>query len=192
MLKIIPDEGEGGKEMAILIGDTETTGLKPGYIAQLSCIRLDGGKATGFNAWFKVKSIEDGAAKANGLSIPLLDELSGGKEFYDRLDDIIALYDGVTDFYGYNTRFDRTFIETEFKRCSLPPPNLAFQDVMLTAKAQMGVKKNFKLVHALEHFGLTDKVEPFARQLFGACESLHDARYDATATFLLARKLNML
>lgn len=178
--------------MAILIGDTETTGLTPGYIAQLSCIKLDGGKATGFNAWFKVKSIEDGAAQANGLSVALLDELSGGKEFYDRLDDILALYDGVTDFYGYNTRFDRTFIEAEFKRCSLPPPNLAFQDVMLTAKAKMCVRKNYKLHDALEYFGLSDKVLPLAQKIFGAVESLHDARYDATATLLLARKLDML
>ena len=178
--------------MAILIGDTETTGLRPGYIAQLACIKLDGSKATGFNAWFKVKEMEDGASKANGLTVPLCEELSGGLEFFDRLDDLLALYDGVTDFYGYNTRFDRTFLEVEFQRCSLPPPNLAFQDVMLTAKAAMGVKKGYKLYQALEHFELTDKVIPVAEKLFGTVESLHDARYDATATFLLARKLGML
>jgi len=178
--------------MAILIGDTETTGLRPGYIGQLSCIKVDNGKATGFNAWFKVKEIEDGASKANGLTVPLLEELSGGLEFYDRLDDILALYEGVTDFYGYNTRFDRTFIETEFARCSLPAPHLAYQDVMLTAKHKMQVKKGYKLGQALEFFGLTDKVEPVARKLFGEVNSLHDARYDAAATFILARKLGML
>ena len=98
--------------MAILIGDTETTGLTPGYIAQLSCIRAGWRKSDrGLMLGSKVKSIEDGAAQANGLSVALLDELSGGKEFYDRLDDILALYDGVTDFYGYNTRFDRTLLK---------------------------------------------------------------------------------
>jgi len=182
----------GIEEMAILIGDTETTGIRPGYIAQLACIKVDNGRATAFNAWFKVKEMDDGASKANGLSVPLLQELSGGLEFYDRLDDILALYDGVTDFYGYNTHFDRLFIETEFTRCSLPPPNLAFQDVMLTAKAKMNVTKGYKLGQALEFFGLTDKVEPIARKLFGEVNSLHDARYDTAATFILARKLNML
>lgn len=178
--------------MAILIGDTETTGLRPGYIAQLACVKIDKGKITGFNAWFKVKEMEDGASKANGLSVPLLEKLSGGLEFYDRLDDITALYEGVTEFYGYNTRFDRKFIETELARCGLPAPDLAFQDVMTTAKAKMGVTKGYKLGQALEHFGLTAKVEPIAKKIFGDVSNLHDARYDAVATLLLARYLGML
>lgn len=178
--------------MAILIGDTETTGVRPGYIAQLACIRIDGSRVTGFNAWFKVKEMDDGAAKANGLSVALCEQLSGGKEFYDRLDDILALYDGVTDFYGYNTDFDRRFIETEFVRCNLPPPHLAYQDVMLTAKHRMGVTKGYKLGQALNYFGLADKVEPIARKIFGEVNSYHDARYDTAATLLLARYLDML
>jgi hypothetical protein len=63
---------------------------------------------------------------------------------------------------------------------------------MLTAKAKMCVRKNYKLCDALEYFGLSDKVFPLAQKIFGAVESLHDARYDATATLLLARKLDML
>lgn len=179
--------------MAILIGDTETTGLRPGYIAQLACVKVDNGKITAFNSWFKVKEMDDGASKANGLSVPLCEQLSGGLEFYDRLDDIQALYEGVTDFYGYNTRYDRSFIEAEFTRCSLPVPNLAYQDVMLTAKARMQVTKGYKLANALAHFGIADeKVLEIAIKLFGACQSYHDARFDTVATLLLARKLNML
>ena len=178
--------------MSYLVYDTETTGLNPGYIAQLSAIKVDGKRVTGFNAWFKVKEMEDGAAKANGLSVAICEELSNGLEFYDRLDDIQELFDGVTDIYGYNTKFDKKFLEAEFLRCSLQLPNVAWQDVMLTAKQVMQVKKGFKLVNAIEFFNIEDLVIPFAMKVFGEVEEAHDARYDTAATMMLARKLNML
>lgn len=178
--------------MAYLILDTETTGLRPGYIAQLAAIRISENRVTGFNAWFKVREMDDGASKANGLTVNILNELSGGKEFYDRLDGIQALFEGVTDVYGYNTRFDRLFLETEFTRCSLPPPNAAYCDIMPDVKKIMQVKKGFKLGNAVDFFGIAEKIQPVAQKVFGAVESLHDARYDAAATFLLARKLEKL
>lgn len=176
--------------MAYLVIDTETTGLKPGYIAQLAAIKIDNGKVTGFNSWFKVKEMEEGAARANGLSVDLCAKLSEGKEFYDRLDDIELLLEGVTDIYGYNTKFDKLFLETELARCSLSLENIAYCDVMPDVKKIMNVKKGFKLSDAIEFFKIEDKVGPLAQKIFGSSESLHDARFDVAATLLLARKLN--
>jgi DNA polymerase III epsilon subunit-like protein len=176
--------------VASIIFDVETTGLRPGYVAQLSAIKIADGRASGYNAWFKVKEIEDGAAKANGLSLPLLDELSKGLEFYDCIDDITALFEGVDAAYGYNVNFDRRFLEAEFTRCSLIFPQMAYCDVMADVKNDMQVKKGFKLSDAIIHYGISDKADRLVKMLFGVESGCHDARYDTAATFLLARRLN--
>jgi DNA polymerase III epsilon subunit-like protein len=175
---------------ASIVFDVETTGLRPGQIAQLSAIKLADGKASGFNAWFRVKEMEDGAAKANGLSVSILKELSGGNDFYARIGDIMDLFDGVDSVYGYNVNFDRKFLEAEFTRCSLFLPNMAYSDVMADVKADMQVKRGFKLSDAVAHYGLADKVARVVKLLFGAESNFHDARHDAAATFLVARRLN--
>jgi DNA polymerase III epsilon subunit-like protein len=172
--------------------DCETTGLKPGYIAQFSAVKVLDGKITGWNAWFKVPEMSEGASKANGLTVPLLDKLSEGKDFFDRLDCLDELFQGVKKIYGYNTRFDRNFLETEFARCSLPLPDVEFHDVMGVVKADMNVTKGYKLTDAVRYYDVEDNVTALTEKLFEVTGDAHDARWDAVATLLVGRKLNVI
>ena len=72
----------------ILYLDTETTGLYPGEICQLSYIMQDKDGATAKNFFFAVKDVEYGAYLVHGFSVQILKELSGGKTFSDHADEI--------------------------------------------------------------------------------------------------------
>jgi hypothetical protein len=65
----------------LIIFDTETTGLKPGQICQLSYIVAQDKKIEGKNFFFKVDYIEPAAQRVHGYSVIDLQKLSGGKDF---------------------------------------------------------------------------------------------------------------
>mgnify|MGYP003734308207 FL=1 len=67
--------------------DTETTGLKPGSICQLSYITVDASVkpqiTRGENIFFSVDYMEPSAEEVHGFSVEDLYELSGGLYFED-------------------------------------------------------------------------------------------------------------
>ena len=71
--------------MKILMFDTETTGLRPGQICQLSYIVIDNSTKPydvyGKNFFFSVDYMEESAEQIHGFSKELLEELSGGVTF---------------------------------------------------------------------------------------------------------------
>ena len=67
----------------ILYLDTETTGLRPGQICQISYIMQTKNSVVAKNMFFTVDSVEYGAYSVHGFSVEKLKELSKGKRFED-------------------------------------------------------------------------------------------------------------
>ena len=61
----------------VIYFDTETTGLCPGRIIQLSYIKESENEAIGKNFYFAVDYIEPSAQAVHGISVEKLKELSG-------------------------------------------------------------------------------------------------------------------
>ena len=72
----------------ILFFDTETTGLFPGRIIQLSYIMTDGETTIAKNFFFGVSFIEPSATKVHGFTVEKIQKLSGGKTFSCDIDEI--------------------------------------------------------------------------------------------------------
>ncbi|EKN43122.1 putative DNA polymerase III subunit epsilon [Clostridium botulinum CFSAN001627] len=101
--------------------DTETTGLEPGEIIQLTycvCdINFRGEEKVSFakNFFFDVDYIEESAEAIHGFSVEKLKILSKGKKFKDLASEISSdLKDGI--FIAHNVNFDRKFVTAEFNR----------------------------------------------------------------------------
>ena len=77
--------------MKLLFFDTETTGIKPGNICQLSYITVDTSTkpqtTTGHNFFFTVEDVEPSAEAVHGFSVEKLYELSNGMYFDDLVDE---------------------------------------------------------------------------------------------------------
>ena len=65
----------------ILFFDTETTGLIPGGIIQLSYIMERKNGTTAKNFFFAVDYIEPSATEVHGFTVEKIYELSGGRTF---------------------------------------------------------------------------------------------------------------
>ena len=100
----------------ILYFDTETTGLRPGHIIQLSYIMQDKEKVTAKNFYFKVGFIEPSATAVHGITVEALQELSDGKDFYDHFEEIKADFDRADLTVSHNFNFDECFMTAEFAR----------------------------------------------------------------------------
>lgn len=84
----------GEVEMKTAYLDTETTGLNPGQIAQLSMIVVDmsTNRMSGtYNYFFTVDNMEPGAENVHGFSKEKLDILSKGARFADRANEIYGI-----------------------------------------------------------------------------------------------------
>ena len=69
----------------IIYLDTETTGLRPGQICQLSYVIQDGQQVRGKNFFYTVDAVEYGAFMVHGFSVEKLKSLSKGKRFSDSI-----------------------------------------------------------------------------------------------------------
>ena len=175
--------------------DTETTGLKPGQIGQLSLIREeDSGEISTKNYFFTIDYIEDGAKEATGRGVEFYVEASGGKRFVDYSDEILPLVsDGM--LVAHNLPFDENFISTEFWRLDKMFKPLDRFDTMRyfvdkcklpNTKGGKNKYKNPRLNELVDFLNIdTDKISEYTKQLFGInSENFHDAMYDTTALFV--------
>ena len=176
----------------IIYFDTETTGLRPGQIAQLSYVIADGEQARGKNFFFTVDSMDYGAYSVHGFSLEKLYVLSNGKRFGDLIEEIESDFCSADLVCAHNTSFDFMFMRKEFERlgkifavkrefCSMKK---------LTPVCKLlrsgGAYKYPKLNEACAHFGITDtEIKQTLNSLYNANASYHDARFDATAVYLL-------
>lgn len=193
--------------------DTETTGLKPGQIAQISAIKVCEHKIIDkINMYFEVEHVCEDAAKVTGRGAEDYRVLSGGIKFNDRADEIANFLRGA-QIYGYNINFDNKFIKAEFKRTGrykvYEAYNTgAYDEVVLTANDVMdkaskhinldslGIyKKKAKLSELISGLKLNEKkIEQFTASVFGLNEtvSFHDATFDTVCTYILNRIIDEL
>lgn len=181
--------------MKLLFFDTETTGIKPGSICQLSYIVVDAGKkpqiTTGKNFFFTVDEMEESAEAIHGFSIEKLYDLSEGRFFDELVEDFYTDFREADFVIGHNVQFDIKFFKHEMSilgemwepkhkfctmayykdLCKLPSPN--------------GNIKNPKLSEVIAFLNISEKqIENKANELFEGSGNYHDARFDTAATYL--------
>ena len=180
----------------ILYLDTETTGLYPGEICQLTYIMQTKEEVTKKNFFFLVNEMPKVAEMVHGFSLERLKVLSGGKDFSFHLEEIKEDFSKANVIVAHNFNFDHSFLRETFSRlgetfcfnqsfCSMK----AFTPICKLTRANSKGYKYPKLNELCEFFGLTEEIvakntfEFFNENLLG-----HDARFDTMALYLAVNK----
>lgn len=172
--------------------DTETSGLYPGQICQLSYVIQNGERATAKNFFFKVENVEYGAFLVHGLSVEKLKTLSKGKVFSDFADEIYNDISCADLIVAHNVSFDLGFLRKEFERVGKEFPN---GNLFCTMKQSVSVcklprksgagYKYPKLIELCTFLGIEEKdILSAMYSLFGTNAGFHDARFDTVAVYL--------
>ena len=180
----------------ILYFDTETTGLKPGQICQLSYIMQDCFGEISKNYFFTVDSVEYSAYLVHGFSVQKLYYLSSGKRFSDFITEIAYDFASADLIVAHNIDFDLSFMRAEFERAGV---NLKYKNAVCSMKTAVPVcklprsrgvgYKYPKLGELYNHFAVSDcDIVEQELNLFAESTSAHDARYDTTALCLCFKK----
>ncbi|TJX14591.1 3'-5' exonuclease [Tissierella creatinini] len=176
----------------MLFLDTETTGLNPGSICQLSYLVIDQGEVIPNNYYFKVDYIEPGAQRVHGLSVKELVKLSNNKGFIDCYKEFINDFNSADILVAHNFNFDIRFIKTEFKRCGI---NYIYNDSLCTMRYFTNIcrisningngYKYPRLEELVNYFGIKENTIKNATKDLFQCKGLdyHDARFDTTAAY---------
>lgn len=182
--------------MKMIFFDTETTGLEPGSICQLSYILVDTAvkptKTIGRNIFFCVDYIEPSAERIHGFSTVDLKKLSGGKYFEDKLEDFLEDFINADIFIGHNVSFDLKFLTHELFSCGkiFNPPHtfctMHYYKGICKILNNNGNYKNPRLQEAINFLNINEAdIGNLSQKLFEGNGSFHDARFDTTATYLL-------
>lgn len=182
--------------MKMIFFDTETTGLKPGSICQLSYITVDTSekptKTMGKNLFFTVDYVEPEAEEIHGFSVEKLYELSEGLYFEDCFEDIAADFLSADFIIGHNVYFDIKFLTHEIEGCGeeFKPKNVFctmnyYRDICKLGGGN-GYYKNPKLEEVVKFMGISrENILDTANKYLGDTGSYHDARFDTAATYLI-------
>lgn len=180
----------------VLYFDTETSGLHPGQICQLSYVMQSGDKITAKNFFFTVDYVEYGALSVHGFSVERLRTLSKGKRFADCFNEIDNDFSTADLIVSHNTSFDFSFMRTEYERLG---KDFIYKDSFCTMKKttplcklkrSCGVAYKYPKLNELCLFlGVSDfEIIETCKTLFGANVSYHDSRFDTTAVYLAVNK----
>lgn len=176
----------------VIFLDTETSGLKPGYICQLSYVIACGRNLYAKNFFFSVPYVEPSAQMVHGFSVEKLRALSNGKRFCDQIEEIEGDFNSADLIVAHNTSFDFSFLRTEFERCDkVFYPKAEFCTMKKSVpicklkRTNSAGYKYPKLNELSDFFGVTNTDIRFSMQdLFNDVSGFHDARFDTTAMFL--------
>lgn len=180
----------------IIFLDTETTGLNPGQICQLSYVIQEGKKITPKNFFFSVDYVEYGALAVHGFSKEKLQVLSNGKGFECFVEEIEKDFLSADVLCAHNTAFDFKFLRREFERCR---KDFVINDQFCTMKSSVtacklirpnsGGYKYPKLNELCAFLGITDfEIQKNVNEIYGASAGYHDARFDTIALYLAFNK----
>ncbi len=181
----------------ILYFDTETSGLYPGQICQLSYIMQQKEGFSAKNFFFTVDNVEMGALLVHGFSVQKLKELSNGKRFGDFFLEIKSDFEKADIIVSHNTAFDFSFMRKEYERlnevfyiknefCSMKKSTPICK---LLRKSGVGYKYP-KLQELCEFCGISDSdILSFASTVFDSACDFHDARFDTSAVYLAVNKM---
>ena len=178
--------------MKTIIFDTEGTGDKTDQLCQIAYIIRDGDNHDAKNFFFTVDSMNPYALKVHGLSRLKLEQLSGGERFKDRCEELCADFSAADIIVGHNVKSDIKRLDGEFWRlgthwspkavlCTMQYFNNALQ-----LNGVLGQKKYPRLSELCGYYNVADDVVlNMCHILFNAAGiSNHDARFDASATYL--------
>ncbi|OPJ60383.1 3'-5' exonuclease [Clostridium oryzae] len=182
--------------MRMIFFDTETTGIRPGSICQLSYIIVDRengrNSVQAKNMFFTVEYIEPSAAEVNGFSEEMLYELSEGKYFEDRMEEIHEDFNNADFLIGHNVKFDINFLTHELEGCG---EELNIKQIFCTMMYYKnickivngrGEIKNPKLEEVVKFLAIDEKhIIDSSNKFFGESGNYHDARFDTAATYLI-------
>ncbi len=180
----------------ILYLDTETTGLYPGQVCQLSYIMQTKDCVKAKNFFFTVDFVEYGAFSVHGFSVEKLRELSQNKVFLDHAQEIEKDFSNADLVVAHNFSFDYMFLSREFQRldkvllvknsfCSMK----AMTSVCKILRSNGKAYKYPKLAELCQFFNISNR-EIFneSEKLFGQGAGYHDSRFDTTAVYLCMNK----
>lgn len=176
----------------IIYFDTETTGLRPGQICQLSYIMQGENTVSAKNFFFTVSQMDASAQAVHGFSAAMLYMLSNGRRFADFAEEIAADFAAADLLVAHNVGFDLSFLRAEFERCE---QSFRYNESMCSMKKftpicklmrSDGVRYKYpKLSELCEFLELYPyDVSRATIELFGGMYGSHDARYDTAALYL--------
>lgn len=176
----------------ILFFDTETTGLTPGHVIQLSYAMLSGEKVTGKNFYFYVPYVPPESTAVHGLTVEKLYELSGGRTFGEFLEEIDDDFRAADLTVAHNFAFDYKFMSAEFSYYERIfhynesfDTMKKFTPLLKLPRANGHGYKYPKLTELTEFFDLYPyDITRRAIELFNDGAASHDARYDVAATLM--------
>lgn len=180
----------------ILYFDTETTGLRPGNICQLSYILEDSFGVQSKNFFFTVDAVEYSAYLVHGFSVQKLFSLSKGKRFIDHIEEIAFDFKSADIIVAHNVSFDLNFMRSEFSSlnrqfkynqdfCSMK----ASVPLCKLARCRGTGYKYPKLTELCSFLKIDDKsIVEAERILYGSATAGHDARFDTAALYLCVKK----
>lgn len=187
----------------LLFLDTETTGFKPGQIAQLSYLIVEMNKdcmldkITPRNYFFIVETMDPGAEAVHGFSIEKLKILSEDKTFTDHHENINSDFDNCI-MICHNVEFDNRFMIAEFKRCEIYFKPITFctmeyfTDICkLPGYARNGHAYKYpKLSELINFYGISEDVVLInSKELYNSEDiTFHDARFDSMCLYMAFKK----
>ncbi len=180
----------------IIYLDTETSGLYPGQICQLSYIMQDANGTIAKNFFFSVDYVEPGAQSVHGFSVELLERLSSGKEFSCHVNEIEKDFLSADVVIAHNVSFDFMFLKQEFARCD---KDFDIRQSFCSMKSMTPVCKlpktrgagfKYPKLNELTRFlGVTDEeIQGNTVNLYGSHVGFHDARFDTVALYTALNK----
>lgn len=181
--------------MKLLFFDTETTGIKPGSICQLSYIVVNTStkpqQTIGKNFFFTVDEMEEEAQRIHGFSLEKLYELSNGSYFEDTFNGFFNDFIEADFIIGHNVQFDIKFLTHELVGLGedFTPKNvfctMKYYRPVCKILRPSGDFKNPKLEEVIKFLNITsDTISEVSNNLFQGSGNYHDARFDTTATYL--------
>ena len=177
----------------IIFFDTETTGLTPGNIIQLSYVTEEKNDTAAKNFFFYVPFIPPEATAVHGITAEKLAKLSGGHTFSEYLEEIDDDFSAASLTVAHNFSFDFSFMSAEFGYEDRIFHYTERFDTMRELKSKValpsvngrGTYKYPKLIELADFYEIYDyDVTRKSIELFGNGATSHDARFDVTQTYL--------
>ncbi len=180
----------------ILYFDTETTGLRPGHIIQLSYVMDYGESVKTKNFYFETSYIEPSATTVHGFTVESLSVLAKGQTFADKIEEIADDFNTADLIVSHNFNFDFSFMSAEFGYLGQKFTFNESLDTMKYFTPIMKIPRPFgkgikypKLAEFAKFSDVYDfEVVKFVEEHFQKDGSkAHDASFDTAAMFLSSK-----
>ena len=178
--------------MKTIILDTESNGMRPEQLCQLSYIIANDGHMAGRNFFFSVSCMSEYAQKKHGFSKKRLYDLSKGRGFTDQYDDFKADFESADMVCGHNIASDIRMLKLSYREADECFPvlqhfcTMRHFDNAMHLKDRCGHHKPPRLDELCGYMGIkNEQIQDFCKEMFGkSAYHAHDARFDTAATCL--------